>query len=505
MLNFLANHDLYLPEKLDFFGLLIPIYGLCIIIGILIAVYAAIREGKKLGIASEDIYTGVIIIAPLAIVGARLWYILFNLDEGWPLDKILGLDGNGMAGLAIQGGIIAAVIAIIFYCRWKRISLYKILDIVAPGFLIGQICGRWGNFFNHELFGPKIKHPDLFEKLLPEFITENMRISPADGGNGIDYYHPTFLYESALNLVGLIIMLVLRRKFKKLKTGDLVGIYLVWYGLVRIFTESLRSMSGQNEILKLGPIPVSIALSVIFIICGITFLIVKRIKGPQDYYGEVIEYIKENKVDTVLFDLDGTLLNTKPLIDRSFVHTFSHFRPDYQLSEEELDSFFGPTLSQTFSRYSDNEKEIEEMIAYYRKFNIANHDSMVKVFPGANALVITLHKKGFKLGVVSSKKTDLVRHGLELFGLLDKMDIVIGADEVSNHKPAPDGILLAKEKLNGKNVIYVGDTANDIAAAKAANVKAIGVLYIKNPEVMLEAKPDDVVKNLNEILKICGE
>ena len=503
MINFLSAS--YVPETFEFFGFDITFYAVCILIGILIAVYLGLKEGKKLGIASDDIYLGVLIIVPIAIVGARLWYILFNLDEPWPLDKILGLDGNGMAGLAIQGGVIAAVIALFFYCRWKKISLYRALDLVAPGFFIGQICGRWGNFFNHELFGPKIKNVDLFHKLLPDFITENMKISPSDGGTGYDYYHPTFLYESALNLIGLIIILVVRRKFKKLKTGDLIGIYLIWYGLVRIFTEALRSQSGQDEILKLGVIPVSIAISILFIVCGIAFLIVKRYKGPKENYLEVIDYIKENKVDTVLFDLDGTLLNTKPLIDRSFVYTFSHFRPDYQLSEEELDSFFGPTLYQTFSKYSDDEKEIEEMIAYYRKFNIANHDSMVKVFPGANALVRTLHRKGFKLGVVSSKKTDLVKHGLELFGLLDKMDIIIGADEVSNHKPAPDGILLAKEKLGGKNVIYVGDTANDIAAAKAANVKAIGVLYIKNPEIMLEAKPDDVVSDLNEILKICGE
>ena len=115
-----------------------------------------------------------------------------------------------------------------------------------------------------------------------------------------------------------------------------------------------------------------------------------------------------------------------------------------------------------------------------------------------------IEKKGIKVGVVSSKKTDLVMHGLEIFGMLEYMDIVIGADEVKNHKPAPDGILLAKEKLNSKNVLYVGDTKNDIIAGKNASVKTCGVLYIKDPSVMLEVAPDYVINKLSEIEVICG-
>lgn len=485
----------YIDPTFSLFGLEIAWYAVCILIGVLIAVWAGVREGKKIGIPSDDVYWGVIIVLPCAIIGARLWYILFNLDEHWSFRKIIGLEG-GLAGLAIQGGVIAAMITIFIYCRVKKISLYRILDIVAPGFLIGQICGRWGNFCNHELYGPIVKNPN-FLKSIP-ILGENMFIDGA-------YRHPTFLYESVLNLIGLSIMLVLRRKCKKLKSGDLIGVYFVWYGMVRIFTESLRGKSGANEILMLGPIPVSILISVIFIVGGLAFLIIKRFVGPKDYYQDIMKEIADNKLDTILFDLDGTLLDTKPLIDRSFIHTFEHFRPDYVLTDEELDSFFGPTLYQTFSRYSDDEAEIEKMIAYYREYNVANHDAIVKVMPGAKELIYTLHKKGYKLGVVSSKKTDLVRHGLELFGLLDKMDIVIGADEVKNHKPAPDGILLAKEKLEAEKIAYVGDTLNDILAGKAAGVKTIGCLYIKHPEVMLEASPDYVIQKLTDILKICME
>lgn len=139
------------------------------------------------------------------------------------------------------------------------------------------------------------------------------------------YRHPTFLYEGSLNLLGAIIMLILRRKFTKLKSGDLIGGYLVWYGVVRIITETLRSKSGANEVLMLGGIRVSILISIIFIILGISFLILKRFFGPQDYYKDILAEVKKNRVDTVLFDLDGTLLDTKPLIDKSFVYTFQHF------------------------------------------------------------------------------------------------------------------------------------------------------------------------------------
>ena len=473
-------------------------YAIFILTGVILAVILGVKEGKKLGIASDIIYTGVVITLPIAIIGARLWYVLFNISSFSSFGEVLGFKNGqfvGLSGLAIQGGVIAALITVYIYCRKRNVKLYRILDVVAPGFLIGQILGRWGNFCNHELYGPIVKNPE-FLKAIP-ILGENMFINGA-------YRHPTFLYESALNLIGLIIMLVLRRKSKKLQSGDLIGIYLIWYGMVRIFTESLRSMSGANEILKWGPIPVSIAISFIFIVCGIAFLVLKRFFGPKEKYQDVIKFVNDNKIDTVLFDLDGTLLNTKPLIDKSFIHTFEHFRPDYKLSDEELDSFFGPTLYQTFSRYSNDEEEIQAMIQFYRDFNVPNHDSMVSPFPQAKETVKDLHKKGIKVGVVSSKKTDLVMHGLEIFGMLEYMDIVIGADEVKNHKPAPDGILLAKEKLNSKNVLYVGDTKNDIIAGKNASVKTCGVLYIKDPSIMLEVDPDYVINKLSEIEVICG-
>ncbi|MDE7162281.1 MAG: prolipoprotein diacylglyceryl transferase [Anaeroplasmataceae bacterium] len=489
----------YINPSFSLFGLEIRWYAVCILLGVVLAVLAGVREGKKIGIPSDYIYTGVVIVLPCAILGARLWWDIFNTDKIHSFTDVFAIwDG----GLAIQGGVLAALITIYIYCRVRKFSFYRILDVVAPGFLIGQICGRWGNFCNHELYGPIVKNVELFKTLLPSFITENMYIT--DHGVAA-YRHPTFLYESLLNLVGLVIMFIARRKFKKLESGDLIGGYLVWYGLVRIPIEVLRSNSGANEILMAGPIPMSILISILFIVSGVALLVVKRFVGPRTNYRELMQSIQENRYDTVLFDLDGTLLNTRELINRSFVHTFEHFRPDMVLSDEDLDSFFGPSLRQTFSRYSEDEKEIEEMVKYYREFNVAMHDELVTAFPGAKSLIRSLAHKGYKVGVVSSKKTDLVEHGLEIFGMLEHVRIVIGEEDVTNPKPDPEGILKAMDALHSKKALYVGDGVGDIEAGKNAQIDTVGVLYSDRKDKILAAEPSYTIHSLNEIMTILVE
>ncbi|MDE7263334.1 MAG: prolipoprotein diacylglyceryl transferase [Anaeroplasmataceae bacterium] len=499
MINFI-NPSFYI------FGLEIRWYAVCILVGVVLAVIAGVREGKKIGIPSDYIYTGVVIVLPCAILGARLWWDLFNMDKIHSFTDVFAIwDG----GLAIQGGVLAALLTIYLYCRVRKFSFYRILDVVAPGFLIGQICGRWGNFCNHELYGPVVQNKGLAQFIynIP-ILGENMcfTTNPPTPSTDLMYLrHPTFLYESFLNLVGLILMLILRRKFKKLQNGDLIGLYLVWYGIVRIPTEILRSQSGAGEILMAGPVPMSILISIIFIVCGIAFLIAKRFIGPRTNYQEVMLNIKENRYDTILFDLDGTLLNTRDLINRSFIHTFEHFMPEHTLSDEELDSFFGPSLRQTFSKYSNNEEEIEAMVQYYREYNVSVHDELVTAFPGAKSLIKTLARKGYKVGVVSSKKTDLVEHGLDLFGMLDYVRVVIGEEDVAIPKPDPEGILKAMEILHSKKALYVGDGVGDIEAGKNANIDTIGVLYSDRKDKIIEAEPTYTIRQLNDILTILVE
>ena len=499
--------NLYInPVAFSFFGIDVYWYALWIMLGVVVAVIHGVKEGKKLGIYSDFVYTGILIVLPLSIIGARLWYVLFNLEDFHSIGDVIGLNG-GWSGLAIQGGIIVAVISVILYCRFTKVSLFKTFDIVAPGFLIGQIFGRWGNFCNHELYGPLIKNEGVFEALLPKFITDNMYIKGSDllPGLSAGYYQPMFLYESFLNLIGLIAMFILRRKTKHVESGDMLGLYLIWYGVVRTITESFR-FSG--EVLMIGNIRVSILVSIIFIVLGILYLVIKRLVFDRVKYIDIIKTVEENKIDTILFDLDGTLIDSKRLIFQSFIHVFEKYYPEHNLTDEELDSFFGPTLYQTFSRYEKDEAKIEEMIKYYREYNEQMHDELVRPFDGVKEVIKYLHKHNYKLGVVSSKKTSLVNHGLELVEIKEYFDIVIGSDDVKNPKPDPEGILKAVKVLNGKNVLYVGDSPSDIKAGQNAHVKTCATIYktdMTRQDVLLASEPDFIINTFYQLIKKLGD
>ncbi len=496
----------------------INLYALCILFGIIIAYIMGIYEGKKLGIKKSDISLGILIIVPISIIGARLWYVLFNLSDFPDLGSFFGFRNGafeGLAGLAIQGGVMAALISIIIYCKAKKISLYSILDIVAPGFLVGQICGRYGNFFNQELYGPKVGKTDLFLNFFPSWLTENMYINGA-------YRHPAFFYESCLNLLGLIIILNLRRKSKHLKSGDLMGIYLIWYGMVRIVTENIRLNSGVDEPLMFLGAPVSILLSVLFIVLGVLFLILKRKtkwlknKFGDEYYYNIISKEETKQFDTIIFDLDGTLLNTKPLIDSTFIYVFQQYFPNHNLTEEELNSFFGPTLYDTFSKYEKDPKKIDELIEVYRKYNKEHHDEFVKPFPNAKSTLRTLHNKGYKICVVSSKIKEMVEYGLKVNGMLKYVDYIIGEGEVVP-KPNPCGILLAMDHFKfTKNAIYVGDAPTDMEAGFRADkyyndhnidkhMKTCGVLYSTKVEQLEALDPNFMISGLESLLDIVNE
>ena len=193
------------------------------------------------------------------IIGARLYYVIFNLDYylNNPVDIIKVWEG----GLAIHGGIIAGILYLIYYTKKNNIKLLLMTDICIPGLLIGQALGRWGNFFNKEAHGPMVSLEYLKQLHLPKFIINGMNI------NGI-YYIPTFFYESIWCIIGLIIILLFRR-IKKIKLGQITGFYLIWYGIGRYVIESYRTDSLMINTLKQAQI-----ISIIMILIGIILLII---------------------------------------------------------------------------------------------------------------------------------------------------------------------------------------------------------------------------------------
>lgn len=239
------NLGIYLKnvgKSIDLFGIEIAYYGIIIGTAILLGFWIAAREAKRTGQNPEN-YLDMGIIGVIAgIVGARLYYVIFSWDMY--KDNLLDIFNLREGGLAIYGGVIAAVISVLVLAKVKHLSAPQIFDTIAMALLNGQMLGRWGNFFNREAFGGYTD--SLFAMRLPldavrsSDVTEQMRrhIERIDGISYIQV-HPTFLYESLWCMV-LLIILFAYRKHKKYE-GELFLMYLFGYGLGRFWIEGLRT------------------------------------------------------------------------------------------------------------------------------------------------------------------------------------------------------------------------------------------------------------------------
>jgi phosphatidylglycerol:prolipoprotein diacylglycerol transferase len=247
-------------------------YALFILSGIVIASLFAVVEFKRKGLKVDFLYDALLWTVPLAILGARLYYVIFDPDGTY--QTFMDVINISRGGLAIHGAIITSVVFVLFYVRKRQMNLLLILDIVAVGFFIGQIVGRWGNFMNQEAYGPVIQS-EFVLNILPNFIKDQMLI-------GNLYRHPTFLYESILNLIGLIGLLIIRRK-RIFKIGDHFALYIMYYGLVRgAFIEPLRTGGATGDALRIFGQPVNIYLSlIVFLGGGALFMYLKHKKYPD--------------------------------------------------------------------------------------------------------------------------------------------------------------------------------------------------------------------------------
>ncbi len=238
-------------------------YSIMILLGVIIGFYLVKKEAKRNNISEKKITDMLFYTMILGIIGARLYYCLFNLD--YYSKNIIDIIKVWEGGLAIHGGIISGAIFIIYYTKKNKLNTLKVLDICIPGLLIGQTLGRWGNFFNQEAHGPITTLNHLKELHIPKFIIDGMKINQ-------NYYIPTFFYESLWCLIGLIIIL-LTRKIKQIKIGQITGFYFIWYGIGRYLIESLRTDS-----LMLNTIKQAQLISIIMIIIGTIVIITSKSK-----------------------------------------------------------------------------------------------------------------------------------------------------------------------------------------------------------------------------------
>lgn len=269
----------YVAKSIHIFGFEITIYGILIALGMLLGIAFVVLEAKRSN-QNQDMYLDMAIFGLLGgVIGARLFYVGFswNLYKG-NLMEILNTRGGGMA---LYGGILGGALAAALFCRIKKLSFWKMADIASMGILIGQIIGRWGNFFNRESFGEYTE--SFFAMQLPLSAVRTSEVTPLMRENlqmidGVSYVqvHPLFLYESLWCLFLLLFLLACRRR--KRFQGELFMRYLAGYGLGRFLIEWLRTDKILIPGTKIG---VSLVISAaLFVIFGIT-VTVKRIMAKK--------------------------------------------------------------------------------------------------------------------------------------------------------------------------------------------------------------------------------
>jgi pyrophosphatase PpaX len=212
-----------------------------------------------------------------------------------------------------------------------------------------------------------------------------------------------------------------------------------------------------------------------------------------------------NKITTILFDLDGTLIDTNELIISTYLHTLEKYYPSKYKREDVL-PFMGPTLQEAFSTVDPD--RVEEMILEYRTFNLANHDALVREFEGAVETVQALFDKGYKLAIVTTKRHDMALKGLRLMNLDRYFEVIVAVDHVTKVKPDPEPLLNALEQLKStpEESLMVGDNYHDILAGKNAGTLTAGVAWsIKGREYIAKYEPDYILEHMTDLLKILGE
>lgn len=272
------NMGIYLknvPEAFYIFGFRIAFYGLFIGIGVMAGILTAVRIARKTGQNEDDYWDFAIWAVIFSIIGARIYYVAFSWDSY--KDNLLSVFHLRSGGLAIYGGVIAAFITLFVWCRIKKKNPLLLGDTAMPGLILGQAIGRWGNFMNREVFGDfyngllsmQIPISDVRDK---SDITENIYAHIPEGANYINV-HPTFLYESAWNLL-IFLLLLVYRKHKKFD-GELCLLYLGGYGLGRFVIEGIRT---DTLLIPGTTLPVSQVLAAMLVVFSVAVDILVRVR-----------------------------------------------------------------------------------------------------------------------------------------------------------------------------------------------------------------------------------
>jgi phosphatidylglycerol:prolipoprotein diacylglycerol transferase len=269
-------------------------YGICYALGLLAAYQVMVYEARRRGLDSEIIINGLIVVAVAALIGGRLYHVIdqWVLYKDDPITILLpirhvpggGYVFAGFSGLGVYGGLLTGTIAAWLYIRWKHQSFWRWADVVAPALFAMQAIGRFGNFFNQELYGPQTTLPWGIAIQCKNRVAE-FACPPGSDPNATlgQHFHPLFLYESISALVGLAFLLWLGRRFSnRLRAGDLLLVFFIWYSITRFLLEFLRA--GYNW--TLAGIPTAQIVSGITIVIAVTVLVARHAR-PGPSVGEI--------------------------------------------------------------------------------------------------------------------------------------------------------------------------------------------------------------------------
>ena len=250
------------PIFLDLGFIKIYWYSIMLLVAFLLGSYLIYRSLKHEKLSEDKIVDMLFYTIICGLIGARIYYVLFNLSyyAKYPFEIFEVWNG----GLAIHGGIIGGLIYLYLFSKKNNINILKLTDIFCVSLIIGQAIGRWGNFFNGEAHGYITTYNYLKKIGIPNFIINGMYINK-------NYYLPTFYFEFIWDLLGFIVLLVVKKYYKKIKVGNLTGIYLIWYSFGRFFIEALRTDSLMIESVRVAQL-----ISVFLFIIGIIILFYKR-------------------------------------------------------------------------------------------------------------------------------------------------------------------------------------------------------------------------------------
>ena len=460
----------------SFGSLSIQWYAVLIITGAFLAFIISLKNTRRMKYPDDYIEDIFIYVLWAGIIGARLWFCAFYDFSYYithPLEIIAIWDG----GLAIQGGLVGAIIVAYFYTKRHGLSFLRMADAILPNVLLAQAIGRWGNFVNKEAHGA-IVDGSYFDGIL-SFLKDGMYI------NG-SYYEPMFFYESVLCIIGFVIIVFILKRFQN-KRGDLMWAYFMWYGVIRFFIEGHRTDS-----LMLGPLRMAQVTSIIFILIGVL-----------GYVGAFEKFFKKPK-PTVIFDLDGTLLDTQNGIEKTYEMLFEKYSSKDKFTEEVKTEVLGPALEDMFKKYFPNE-DVDKLLEEYRIYNDEIFLEVNKMMPNAKEVLKTLKEEGHNIAIVSTKKHDTVESNLKVYDLLEYIDDIVGCDDVKKQKPDPEGInkVLHDGRFARDEVIYVGDSVMDIMAGKNAGSYTVGYYFNPNKKEALDnAKANEYISDLKDVLTI---